>query len=162
MKNLKQISKTHVLQLDQSDCGVACLLSLVNYYDGESSLEHLRKLSGTSKQGTTLLGLYQAAQDLGFDAQGNEADIKAIIEHNEPTILHVVIEEQLQHYVICYGYNGKTFTIGDPGKGTYEYTREQLDNIWQSKTCLTLKPTQAFEKKSKLKKSKKKSGFSRF
>jgi len=156
MKNLKQISKTHVLQLDQSDCGVACLLSLVNYYDGESSLEHLRKLSGTSKQGTTLLGLYQAAQDLGFDAQGNEADIKAIIEHNEPTILHVVIEEQLQHYVICYGYNGKTFTIGDPGKGIYEYTREQLDNIWQSKTCLTLKPTQAFEKKSKLKKSKKK------
>jgi ATP-binding cassette subfamily B protein len=154
MKNLKHIHKTHVLQLDQSDCGVACLHSLIKYYHGASSFEYLRKLSGTSKQGTTLLGLYQAAQELGFDAQGNEADINALIEHNEPLILHIIIEGKLQHYVICYGYNGKTFTIGDPGKGIFEYTKEQLDNVWKSKTCLTLKPNKSFQKKSKLKKSK--------
>ncbi len=27
--NLKHIEKTHTLQLDQSDCGVACLMSLI-------------------------------------------------------------------------------------------------------------------------------------
>lgn len=154
MKNIKYIKKTHVLQLDQSDCGVACLLSLINYYDGEASLEHLRKLSGTSKQGTTLLGLYQAAQEVGFDAQGNEADIQALIDHNEPLILHVIIEERLQHYVVCYGYSGTSFVIGDPGKGVYELTKQQLEDIWQSKTCLTLKPNPQFQKKSNLKKSK--------
>lgn len=155
MKTFKHIKKTHILQQDQSDCGVACLLSLINYYDGESNLEILRKLSGTSKQGTTLLGLYQAATQLGFEAQGNEADIKALIEHNKPVILHLILDQKLQHYVVCYGFNGKTFTIGDPAKGIYEYTEEQLNKVWLSKACLTLEPTQKFEKRNKRQKSKK-------
>ena len=56
--NLKHIEKTHTLQLDQSDCGVACLLSVIKLYEGNNSLEKLRELSGTTKQGTTMLGLY--------------------------------------------------------------------------------------------------------
>jgi len=51
------VSKSFVLQQDQSDCGVTCLLSIIKFHGGDSSLEHLRKISGTSKQGTTLLGL---------------------------------------------------------------------------------------------------------
>jgi len=98
MKKEKQLSKTLVLQHDQSDCGVACLLSVIKYYEGNNSLEKLREISGTTKQGTTLLGLYQAANGLGFEASGNEADIQALIDHGEPLILHVVIEERLQHF----------------------------------------------------------------
>lgn len=49
--NQKLITKTHILQQDQSDCGVACLLSLIQYYGGGGSLEKLRELSGTTKQG---------------------------------------------------------------------------------------------------------------
>lgn len=102
--SLKHLKKTFTLQHDQSDCGVACLLSLIQYYEGMHTLEKLRELSGTTKQGTTLLGLYQAANSLGFNAQGNEADIQALIDHCAPVILHVVIEKRLQHYVVCYGY----------------------------------------------------------
>ena len=102
--NLKSLKNTHILQHDQSDCGVACLLSIIQYYGGANSLEKLRELSGTTKQGTTLLGLYQTANQIGFTAQGNEADLQAIIDHKEPLILHVLIEKKLQHYVICYGY----------------------------------------------------------
>ena len=96
----KHLQKTFVLQQDQSDCGVACLLSLIKYYQGSNTLEKLRELSGTNKQGTTLLGLYQASNTLGFNAQGNEADIQALINHKAPLILHVVIEERLQHYLV--------------------------------------------------------------
>ena len=59
-----------VLQQEQSDCGVACLLSIIKYYGGNSSIETIRKLSGTNITGTTLLGLYQAASSLGFKAEG--------------------------------------------------------------------------------------------
>lgn len=153
--NKKLLTKTLVLQHDQSDCGVACLLSLIQYYQGTSSLEKLRELSGTTKQGTTLLGLYQAANQLGFDAQGNEADIQALIEHGEPVVLHVVIEGRLQHYIVCYGFNDGKFIIGDPAKGIVKYTTEKLDTIWKSKTCLTLKPNTTFVKTTTTKKSKK-------
>lgn len=57
-------------QHDQSDCGVACLASIINFYEGEISLENLRIISGTSKQGTTLLGLLQAAQQFGITGMG--------------------------------------------------------------------------------------------
>ena len=145
--SIKHIKQTFVLQKDQSDCGVACLLSLINYYEGTSQLEKLRELSGTTKQGTTLLGLYQAASKLGFDAQGNEADIQALIDHGEPLILHVLINKRLEHYIVCYGYKDGVFLCGDPAKGIVNYTMDELSEIWKSKTCLTLSPNDQFLKK---------------
>lgn len=153
--NLKKLPKTHVLQHDQSDCGVACLLSLIQYYGGSNSLEKLRELSGTTKQGTTLLGLYQTANQLGFTAQGNEADIQALIDHKEPVVLHVLIQNKLQHYIVCYGFENNKFIIGDPGKGILTYTKDELEKVWISKTCLTLSPNTSFVKAIDTKKSKK-------
>lgn len=159
MLKANQLSKKHLQdtftqQHDQSDCGVACLLSLIQYYGGSNNLEKLRELSGTTKQGTTLLGLYQAANKLGFTAQGNEADIQAVIDHKKPLLLHVVIEERLQHYVVCYGYEKDKFIVGDPAKGITTYTKKQLEKIWKSKTCLTLSPNDNFEKTENQSKNK--------
>lgn len=151
----KPLKQTFILQHDQSDCGVACLLSLIQYYGGSNNLEKLRELSGTTKQGTTLLGLYQAASQLGFTVQGNEAHIQSVINHKEPLILHVVIEDRLQHYVVCYGYKNNNFIIGDPAKGITTYTKEELESVWKSKTCLTLVPSDDFVKAETQNKNKK-------
>ena len=155
--NIKHIEKTHTLQLDQSDCGVACLMSLIKLYGGTNSIEKLRELSGTTKQGTTMLGLYQVANKIGFTAEGCEADLNALIEHKQPVILHVVIENQLQHYVVCYEYNNeKGFLIGDPAKGIYYLKENELDKIWISRSCLTLEPNESFVKVEIEKKSQRK------
>lgn len=150
--NLKYIEKTHTLQLDQSDCGVACLLSVIKFYKGSNSVEKIRELSGTTKQGTTMLGLHQAANQLDFTADGCEADIQALIDHKQPVILHVIIENKLHHYIVCYGYNEKEgFLIGDPSKGIYLLSIHELEKKWASKTCLILAPNENFitEKKAK-------------
>jgi len=155
--NLKHITKTHTLQLDQSDCGPSCLLSIIKLYNGNSSLEKIRELSGTTKQGTTMLGLYQAANKLGFNAEGCEADINSLIEHSKPVILHLLIDKKLEHYVICYKYSEKDgFLVGDSSVGIYNLSIEQLENVWKSRTCLILEPndtfiTQKIEKNNKKK-----------
>lgn len=155
--NLKHIEKTHVLQLDQSDCGVACLMSIIKLYEGNNSIEKIRELSGTSKQGTTMLGLYQAANKLGFTAEGCEADIQALIDHKQPAVLHVLIENQLNHYIVCYAYDEtKGFLIGDPGKGVFYVSTNELEKIWVSKTCLTLEPNDTFIKEKIEKKAQRK------
>lgn len=154
--DIKLIKKNFELQHDQSDCGVACLKSVVRYYGGDISLEKLRELSGTSKQGTTLLGLYKVANQIGFTADGNEADIQAVIDHGKPLILHVTIDNRLQHYVICYAFENEKFVIGDPAKGIVYYSIEELDKIWISKACLTLEPDESFQKAENIKASKKK------
>lgn len=158
MKENKQIQKTFSLQKDQTDCGVGCLQSLVKYYGGEVSLESLREKSGTSKTGTTLLGLFQCANEIGFDAEGCEANIQALIDHKSPVILHVIIDKKYEHYVICYFYNSledSKFCIGDPANGIEYWSREKLEEVWVSKTCLTLLPNDKFQKTTQTNKLKK-------
>ncbi|MDO5664049.1 MAG: peptidase domain-containing ABC transporter [Bacteroidia bacterium] len=150
------LNKTLTLQRDQTDCGVACLLSLIKYYGGEQPLEKLRELSGTNTEGTSLLGLYQAANQTGFTAEGCEADAPSLIEHGQPVILHVVQEKYLNHYVVCYGYTNEKFVIGDPAKGIVYYTKEELEQTWQSKACLTLAPNETFIKTETQKSDKRK------
>ena len=161
-KYLKVLNRTrplYIFQQDQSDCGVACLATIIKYHHGNSSLEDLRKLSGTSRQGTTMLGLLQAAQQLGFEAVGLEAEgVRNLEALTEPAILHVIIEDKLQHYLVFFpnGHEGtKTIDrsksnnqllIFDPAKGVTLMTSEELAKIWQSKTLLKLSPTEKFLK----------------
>ncbi len=153
--NNKHIRNTFTKQLDQSDCGVACLASVIKYYGGTASLEKLREESGTTKQGTTLLGLYQACPALHLKAEAMEAEgVHNLKEVAFPVILHVVIDEKLQHYVVCYGQEGDKYIIGDPGKGIVYYTATELAKIWKSKALLTLAPTTHFVKAKETKANK--------
>lgn len=138
-----------------TDCGTACLLSLIKFYGGDSTILHLRKISGTSGTGTTLLGLYQAAGMVGFTAQGAEANgIQDLIEYGKPCILIVVIENRFSHYVIFYGFKNGKFIISDPAKGIIEMTETELDTIW-TKKCLLLEPNDSFVKKKSMSNRKK-------
>ncbi len=138
-----QPTKAHVRQQDQTDCGVACLKAALNHFAlAPVSFERLRELSGTSIQGTTMLGLLQAAEELGLDAEGFEADLPSLRDCTDLCILHIIKDQRLQHYVVCYGYdqNKTAFLIGDPAEPEVEYwTEDDLDTVWQSKALLLLK-----------------------
>ena len=140
------LEKSFTKQRDQSDCGVACLATVLKFYGGEISLEKLRELSGTSKDGTTLLGLYQAANQIGLDAEGFEAEIAHLKTLEHPALLHVVIDGKLLHYIIVFGYKNGRFIIIDPAKGIEQLNEEQLSSIWKSKALLLLKPSERLEK----------------
>ena len=155
MIDRKQVEKSFVRQHDMTDCGAACLLSLVRYYGGDSSILHIREISGTTNTGTTLLGLYQAAGMLGFTAQGAEANgIPDLIEHGKPCILAVTIKKIHSHYIICYGFQEDSFIISDPARGIVEMSKEEMETIWTRK-CLLLEPNENFEKKEAISRKKK-------
>lgn len=156
--DLKQIRKSHILQRYQSDCGVACLLSIIQYYGGSESIERLRELSGTTTEGTSLFGLYQTAGQMGFDASGIRGEIQDLKSSEVPVILHFLYEDGLEHYVVCYGYNTENgFLIGDPANEVKYLSEAELDLYWKKRYCLILSPNQNFittkttnEKKRKL------------
>ena len=139
---IKKAKKSLKLQHDQADCGIACLASVLNFYGAIVSFEALRKESGTTQLGTNLLGLSQGAKKFGLSAEGFQAEPVHLIELKEPAILHVLINKQMQHYVVYYGYNKGKFIIGDPARGVLELSTPELNEIWQSKTLLCLSPTQ--------------------
>lgn len=138
----KRTEKAFVRQQDHSDCGVACLKSVIQFFEGEAKLEYLREKSGTSKQGTTLLGLYQVANEIGLEAQAYEADLKNLQEQTDPCLLHFIKDGHLQHYVIFYGMKGGRFIISDPAEGVKLMSPEEIEELWQSKALLLLKATE--------------------
>jgi ATP-binding cassette subfamily B protein len=127
-------SKAHVRQQDQTDCGVACLKAALNHFDLPTvSFERLRELSGTSITGTTMLGLLQAADEVGMAAEGFEADLPSLQACEDLCVLHIIKDQKLLHYVVFYGYDEQkgVFLIGDPASPAPEaWTEEKLLSVW--------------------------------
>lgn len=155
-KEIKGLSKNFIQQLDQCDCGAVCLLSIIKFYGGNAKLETIRNLSGTTSRGTTLLGLFQAANHVGLVAEGFKTDIEYLKTIKEPCILHVVINGNCDHYIICYPKYSKggfglqntlyQYIIGDPAKGIFFIDEKELNDIWKDKALLSLKPAKHFIK----------------
>ncbi|MEL7122519.1 MAG: peptidase domain-containing ABC transporter [Bacteroidota bacterium] len=140
----KKYQSFHIQQRDQTDCGVACLLSIVKLFGSNAKLEQLRELSGTNTSGTSLLGLYQAAQSIGIKAEGFEANLENLKTLGTPSILHINKDKELLHFINCYEYDAKNdeFIIGDPAEPYIKAVKsEELTKIWSSKILLQLKAT---------------------
>ena len=108
---------------------------IVRYFGGYCSIDHIRRRCGTSIYGTTLLGIYQAAQEFGFDVEGQQIDIEILKKKRTPTILHVNIHS-VEHFVVFFGYDGNKFIIADPAIGVDRYSCSDLEKIWKTHTCL--------------------------
>ncbi|MDX5340055.1 MAG: peptidase domain-containing ABC transporter [Cyclobacteriaceae bacterium] len=135
-----------ILQQASSDCGVACLASVIRYFGGERSIEYLRHLSGTAIQGTTVLGLVEAARQLGMEGDAFRVKQMSYLDELEfPVILHVVIDQKLSHFVVCYGKKGEQYQLMDPALGARWLTEEELLEIWQSRTLVLIRPGSEFE-----------------
>jgi ABC-type bacteriocin/lantibiotic exporter with double-glycine peptidase domain len=155
VNKISQIKKNSILQHDSSDCGAASLVSVIRYFGGNSTIEKIRKLSGTTQNGTTMLGLYQAAEECGLEPTGYEANLQDVKTFADVLILHVTIEEKLEHYVVNFGYEDGGFKIWDPSKGFIIMSECELEKIWLSKKCLGLVPTSSFKLEKENRRTKK-------
>jgi ATP-binding cassette subfamily B protein len=145
--NLGLLHKTFVRQQAVNDCGVACLQSIIQFHGGSVSLEDLRAYSGTTVDGSSLLGLYQAASQVGFDAEGLEAgSINDLRSLDGPAILAVLIQANVKHYIVYYGMREEKIMIGDPAKGVQYFSVDELDQIWTDRELLSLTPNDNFVK----------------
>ena len=64
-------------QRDVTDCGAACLAFLLHHYGQSRPIPEIRRLAGTNQQGTTALGMVDAAKALGLTAKA----VKGSAEH---------------------------------------------------------------------------------
>jgi ATP-binding cassette, subfamily C, bacteriocin exporter len=152
MKKIFSHTKKFILQKDFSYCGVACIQNILNSYKINISAEKIQGMCGTGTNGTTMFGLSEAANQLGFLAQGAEVnsinDLKTI---ENPCILYT-INENRHHYIVLYRWDGKKFIIGDPATGLISLSELELSAIWEKKILLLLYPTDRLQQTHKEKK----------
>jgi ABC-type bacteriocin/lantibiotic exporter with double-glycine peptidase domain len=106
-----------VKQRDVSDCGAACLASVAGYFGLRIPVSRIRQYAGTDKQGTSLYGLIEAAEQLHFQARAAKAAAISMAGIPVPTIFHLVLENGLQHFVVAYKIKRKRIVYMDPATG---------------------------------------------
>ena len=111
--------KVIIKQLDEKDCGVCCLESIIKYYDGYVPLEKIRKDSCTSTKGTSALHLVETLKKYGFDAYGSRIKKEKFFSTDIPlpAIIHVVLDNGLNHYMVLYEKRKNKVILMDPSVG---------------------------------------------
>ncbi len=79
-KKIKLKSFPFYKQPDAKDCGPTCLRIISKYYGKTIALQQICNLSETTREGSSLLGLSDAAENLGFRTLGVQVDFKTLVE----------------------------------------------------------------------------------
>lgn len=162
----------HYKQADSKDCGPTCLKIIAKHYGKTLNIQTLRQLSETTREGSNLLTLSEAAETIGFRTLGVKISAEKLQEAPLPCILHW----NKNHYVVLaslnpskggklknflkklFGfksspYGGWGAYISDPGHGLLEYTEEEFLKFWignnataqtEEGIALLLEPTPKF------------------
>lgn len=138
----------YVAQVDESDCGVACLAMILKHYGSDYPIAKLRDLARTNQEGTNALALVKVAQKLGLATQAVQAYL-AILDDPAiqfPWIAHVVKDGVLLHYYVIFGADENQVYVADPDPkaGVHKMARADFEQEW-SGVALLFEPSADYQ-----------------
>jgi ATP-binding cassette subfamily B protein len=116
-------------QIDQYDCGPACLKIISKYFGRNFSNEHLRDICNITPDGITMKSLINAAEKLGFQT------VPALIPFTvlaEQAPLPCVVYWRDRHFVVVYEIKNNSVSVSDPSHGLIKYTKQEFIEAWQN------------------------------
>jgi HlyB family type I secretion system ABC transporter len=123
-----------------SDCGVACLVMIGEYWGKNFSITELRSVANVDRSGASIKGLIVAAEHLGFAPRPVKADLPALAKEKLPAIAHW----RGNHYIVVYRVTKNQVIVSDPKIGRRTLTRQEFVQDWNGYTLL-LTPTAKFK-----------------
>ncbi|ELS03808.1 ABC-type bacteriocin transporter [Xenococcus sp. PCC 7305] len=126
-----------IQQQSSSDCGVACLAMISQYWGKRFGINSLRELIGVDRSGASLKGLAKGAESLGYQARPVRASLSRLVDQKNPWIAHW----EGNHYIVVYWIKGDQVFIADPDKGKYQLSRQEFLASWTGYGLL-LDPTE--------------------
>ncbi len=116
----------HYNQYDNKDCGPTCLKIIAKYYKKTISLQELRELTETTRLGSSLMGLSEAAEQIGFRSTAVKISLELLMEAPLPCIVHW----NKKHFVVLYKIEKDVFYVSDPAHGRLKYSKEEFLKFW--------------------------------
>ncbi len=116
-----------VKQYDSMDCGPACLKMICAYFGKHLSMDYLRSILRTDRNGTSVLFLVEAAEVLGLEATPMKVSIEELLA--EKSFPSVVFWKQ-RHYMVLYNHQNNKYYLSDPAFGAITMTEAEFNAGW--------------------------------
>lgn len=134
-----------VLQVEGSECALACLAMILDFYGRREGLAALRQSFSVSSSGTSLQELIAMAEAVDLSSRAVRCEIEDLGRLKLPCILHW----NMDHYVVLKRVFRDKLHIVDPGSG------ERVVRLKEASDCFTgvaleLTPTPSFQRKPRL------------
>ncbi len=140
-------------QTEAKDCGPTCVKIIAKHYGRQISTEQIRSLSETTREGSSLLGLSEAVEKMGFRSLGVRLTYESLAEATLPCVAHW----NNDHYVVIYGIRKDVVYLSDPAYGLIRYHKEEFIKNWIGNNAteqtregivLLMEPTPLFHQES--------------
>src|SRR5215831_15006523 len=140
-KRSKPIRKIdHILQIDEMDCGAACLGMICRHFGRKVSLARIRQLCHTATDGTSLKAISRAATELGLASRALKISLRNLPLMPLPAIVHW----EGNHWIVLYDVNEQFVRVADPARGLRKLPRREFETKWTGYAAL-FDYTPAFE-----------------
>lgn len=133
------------------DCGPTCLRIISKFYGKSISLQKARLISETTREGSSLLNISEAADKIGFRSLGVKIDFNVL---RDEVPLPCIAFWEKQHFIVVYKIDKKdNVYVSDPSYGLLKYSKEDFLSKWIGENvtehtsegiCLLLETTPAF------------------
>src|SRR5262245_10774461 len=140
-KRGKRIPKIdHILQIDEMDCGSACLGMICRHFGRKVSLARIRQLCHTATDGTSLKAISRASAELGLASRALKISLRNLPLMPLPAIVHW----EDNHWIVLYDVNEQFVRVADPARGLRKLPRREFETKWTGYAAL-FDYTPAFE-----------------
>jgi ABC-type bacteriocin/lantibiotic exporter with double-glycine peptidase domain/CRP-like cAMP-binding protein len=121
-----------VWQIDEADCGAACVAMMCRYFGREVNLARVRTAVHTGTDGTSLLGIARGGEELGLATRTVKASKSRLDELPLPAVVHA----RKNHWIVLYDCSPRRVRVADPERGLRRMPREDFLAQWSGYAAL--------------------------
>ena len=122
----KRVTTPVLLQMHASECGAACLGSILAYFGRWVPLSELREKCEVSRDGSSAASILRASRHYGLECSG----LSIPAEHLKKLELPLILFWQFSHFVVFEGFDGRNFHLNDPATGRRRLPAEEFNRSY--------------------------------
>ncbi|MCY3940783.1 MAG: NHLP family bacteriocin export ABC transporter peptidase/permease/ATPase subunit [Gammaproteobacteria bacterium] len=139
-RSIRRVKTPLLLQTHATECGAACLGSVLSFFGRWVPLSELRERCEVSRDGSTAAGISRAAKHYGLECTGRSVRLHQL--RNLP--LPLVLFWAFNHFLILEGFDRNHYYLNDPSTGRRKLSKEEFNKGFTG-VALSFKPGPDFQ-----------------
>ena len=119
----RRVTTPILLQMHATECGAACLGSVLAHFGRWVPLTELRERCEVSRDGSSAASIVRAARHYGLECGG----LSLRAEQLKKLPLPLIVFWQFSHFVVVEGYDDRFFHLNDPATGRRTLSAEEFN-----------------------------------